>query len=106
MTSRDITTHPVRGRSQRRDARAGIMVPMTDNPQPPAPPPGFVDIHARLRAREILYGTFLNLASPVATEAAARAGFDWVVIDLEHGDGTEADLLANRYGIGATPTAA
>jgi 4-hydroxy-2-oxoheptanedioate aldolase len=82
------------------------MVAMTDQSQPPVPPPGFVDLHARLRAGETLYGTFLNLASPVATETVARAGFDWVIIDLEHGAGTEADLLANLYAMGATPTAA
>jgi 4-hydroxy-2-oxoheptanedioate aldolase len=84
----------------------GMMVVMTDNTQPPVPPPGFIDLDARLAAREVLYGTFLNLASPVATEIVARAGFDWVVIDLEHGAGTEADLLGNLHAMGATPTAA
>ncbi len=29
-----------------------------------------------------------------------------MIIDLEHGAGTEADLLVNLYAIGATPTAA
>jgi 2-keto-3-deoxy-L-rhamnonate aldolase RhmA len=79
---------------------------MTDQTRQPAPPPGFVDLHPRLRAGETLYGTFLNLASPVAAEIAARAGFDWVIIDLEHGAGTEADLLANLHALGATTTAA
>src|SRR4051794_29138318 len=85
------------------------MVGMTDQtqrPTPPTPPPGFIDLHARLAAGETLYGTFLNLASPVATEIVARAGFDWALIDLEHGAGTEADLLANLHAMGATPTAA
>lgn len=41
---------------------------------------------------EILAGTFLNLGSPTAVEIAAEAGFDWLLIDLEHGSGTEADL--------------
>src|SRR6187551_1020720 len=92
--------------AQRPAVPTGIMLTMTDNTSPPAPPPGFVDIRARLKAGETLYGTFLNLASPVATETAARAGFDWVVIDLEHGAGTEADLLPNLYALGATSTAA
>ena len=69
-------------------------------------PPGFVDLHARLEARETLYGTFLNLASPVAAEMIAHAGFDWVLVDLEHGAGTEADLLPSLHAMGATPTAA
>lgn len=40
----------------------------------------------------LLAGTFLNLGSPTAVEIAADTGFDWLLIDLEHGSGTEADL--------------
>ena len=51
-----------------------------------------------------LAGTFLNLGSPAAVEVAAGMGFDWLLIDLEHGNATLADLrtmlLACR---GATP---
>ena len=36
----------------------------------------------------------------------ARAGFDWLIIDLEHGVGTESELLANLHAVGATRTAA
>ena len=78
---------------------------MTDLPTL-APVPAFVDLRSRLRAGETLFGTFLGLASPVATELVARAGFDWLIIDLEHGAGTEADLLANLHAVGGTPTAA
>ena len=42
----------------------------------------------------------------MATEIIGRAGFDWVIIDLEHGAGTESDLLANLHALGATTTAA
>jgi len=35
----------------------------------------------------------------------ARSGFDWLIIDLEHGAGTESDLLANLHAMGATPAA-
>jgi 2-keto-3-deoxy-L-rhamnonate aldolase RhmA len=78
---------------------------MTD-PNSLPPVPGFNDLHDRLRAGETLYGTFAGLGSPVATELAARAGFDWLLIDLEHGVGTESELLANLHAIGATPAAA
>ena len=37
-------------------------------------------------------GTWLSSGSPVIAELAALCGFDWVLIDLEHGNGTEADL--------------
>jgi 2-keto-3-deoxy-L-rhamnonate aldolase RhmA len=80
-------------------------VAMTDTtPLPPVP--GFVDLHTRLRAGETLYGAFAGLGSPVATELLARAGFDWLIIDLEHGVGTEGELLANLHAMGATRTAA
>ena len=48
---------------------------MTDLPTL-APAPAFVDLRSRLRAGESLFGTFTGLASPVATELVARAGFD------------------------------
>ena len=78
---------------------------MTDPTSRP-PAPGIVDLHPRLQAGETLYGTFAGLGSPVATELMARAGFDWLIIDLEHGAGTESELLANLHAMGATSTAA
>jgi 2-keto-3-deoxy-L-rhamnonate aldolase RhmA len=43
---------------------------------------------------EVLAGTFLNLGSSCAVEIAADLGFDWLLIDLEHGSGSFADLRA------------
>ncbi len=37
-------------------------------------------------------GTFLNLGSPASVEVAASIGFDWLLIDLEHGNSSLADL--------------
>ncbi len=82
-----------------------MMVGMTDHTALP-PVPGIIDLRSRLAAGDTLFGTFVNLGSPLATELIARAGFDWLLLDLEHGAGTEADLLANLHAIGATPTAA
>jgi 2-keto-3-deoxy-L-rhamnonate aldolase RhmA len=70
------------------------------------PVPGIVDLHPRLQAGETLFGAFVQLGSPLATEIVARAGFDWLIIDLEHGAGTETDLLSNLHAVSATPTAA
>jgi len=72
---------------------------------PLAPVPGFTDLRRRIHAGETLFGTFLGLASPIAAEICARAGFDWVIVDLEHGSGTESDLLASLFAIGTTSTA-
>ena len=41
---------------------------------------------------ELLAGTFLNLGSACAVEIAAEAGFDWLLIDLEHGNAALGDL--------------
>jgi len=35
-------------------------------------------------------GTWLSIGSPVIAELAALSGFDWVLLDLEHGCGSEA----------------
>jgi 2-keto-3-deoxy-L-rhamnonate aldolase RhmA len=78
---------------------------MTD-PTARPPVPGMVDLHDRLRAGETLYGTFAMIGAPLATELLARAGFDWVIVDLEHGGATESDLLANLHALGATGAAA
>jgi 2-keto-3-deoxy-L-rhamnonate aldolase RhmA len=54
---------------------------------------------ARILAREPLFGTFLFLGSMVSAEICARSGLDWALVDLEHGHGTEADLLPQLAAI-------
>jgi 2-keto-3-deoxy-L-rhamnonate aldolase RhmA len=53
---------------------------------------------ARLAAGETLFGTFLTLGSPLAAESLALAGFDWLLVDLEHGGGDESLLLGQLLG--------
>jgi 4-hydroxy-2-oxoheptanedioate aldolase len=62
------------------------------------------DFRQRVLAREWLVGTFLNLGSPVTVEIAGLAGFDWVLIDHEHGPGGEDTLLHQLQAASATPT--
>lgn len=62
------------------------------------------DFRQRALAREWLCGTFLNLGSPVTVEIAGLAGFDWVLIDHEHGPGGEDTLLHQLHAAAATPT--
>lgn len=47
----------------------------------------------RAAPNAVLTGTWLNSGSVVAAEIAALAGFDWLLIDREHGSGTEGDAL-------------
>jgi 4-hydroxy-2-oxoheptanedioate aldolase len=61
------------------------------------------DFRKRVLAREWLCGTFLNLGSPMTIEIAGLAGFDWILIDHEHGPGGEDTLLHQLHAASATP---
>ncbi|NBV85083.1 MAG: 2-dehydro-3-deoxyglucarate aldolase, partial [Verrucomicrobia bacterium] len=54
---------------------------------------------ARLLAGEWLSGTFINLGSSLTAEIAARAGFDWLMLDYEHGPGSEETLLGQLQAV-------
>jgi 4-hydroxy-2-oxoheptanedioate aldolase len=63
---------------------------------------------SRLIAREPLYGAWSVIPSPLSVRLLAAAGLDYVVIDLQHGEATEADLPAMTTAIrlaGAAPVA-
>lgn len=51
-------------------------------------------------------GCWLDLASPMAAEIVGLAGYDFVVIDHEHGPGTLADGLALLQALSGTPATA
>ena len=58
------------------------------NPSPAAASRFFMDIHAiraRLAQDEPTIGTWLQLPSADVAELMARAGYDWVAVDMEHG---------------------
>jgi 4-hydroxy-2-oxoheptanedioate aldolase len=48
----------------------------------------------RVRDGEVTLGTFLNLGSALVAEVCALSGFDWLLVDLEHGAGGEEALVA------------
>lgn len=65
-----------------------------------------VTLRQRVLQGETLLGTFLMLGSPAVAEVCARGGFDWVVIDLEHGmvgDDHLLPMLMALKGTDATP---
>jgi 2-keto-3-deoxy-L-rhamnonate aldolase RhmA len=51
-------------------------------------------------------GTWLMSASSVVAEALGCAGFDWAVIDMEHGPGEVMDVLHMLQALGGTKTIA
>jgi 4-hydroxy-2-oxoheptanedioate aldolase len=61
---------------------------------------------SKLRAGEATLGAFLSTGYQVNAEIVGQAGFDFVVIDLEHGMGSERDVLGQLYALSATPAAA
>jgi 2-keto-3-deoxy-L-rhamnonate aldolase RhmA len=60
----------------------------------------------RILAGETLFGAWSTLGSPLAAELLGRSGFDWIVVDLEHGAATEAELLAHLTAIESAGAAA
>jgi 4-hydroxy-2-oxoheptanedioate aldolase len=50
-------------------------------------------IRRRLAAGERLYGCWISTASPAVAELLAHAGYDFLVIDQEHGPGTIPDAV-------------
>lgn len=47
----------------------------------------------RLQSGEAVHGCWLNMGSAISSEIVGSAGFDWLLIDLEHGVGTESNLV-------------
>jgi 2-keto-3-deoxy-L-rhamnonate aldolase RhmA len=60
-------------------------------------------LRERVLNKELLFGTFLNLGSSLTAEIAGHAGFDWLLIDLEHGAGNRQQLLYQLQAIESTP---
>ncbi len=49
---------------------------------------------ARLRGGEPSFGLFLTVGSPILAEEVAIAGFDWLVLDAQHGYWSYEALLS------------
>ena len=61
---------------------------------------------AHLRAHQFHLGTWLSIGSPVIAEVAGLCGFDWLLLDLEHGCGGEAALFQNLQALRGSRSAA
>jgi 4-hydroxy-2-oxoheptanedioate aldolase len=57
------------------------------------------NLKRRLQNGETIHGCWLNLGSALTAEIVGLAGFDWVLIDLEHGAGTEREALAQMQSL-------
>jgi 2-keto-3-deoxy-L-rhamnonate aldolase RhmA len=63
-------------------------------------------LKSRLHDGETLYGLFLLSFSPTFAEIAGLAGYDFVVVDMEHGPGGISDALSCLRALAATRTPA
>ncbi|KAG4400942.1 hypothetical protein GLYMA_07G166800v4 [Glycine max] len=91
---------------------------ISPNPNPPIPkstpssssaatsPSSPLNLKSRLRNGETLYGLFLLSFSPTLAEIAGHAGYDFVVVDMEHGPGGIRDALPCLHALAAANTAA
>jgi 2-keto-3-deoxy-L-rhamnonate aldolase RhmA len=59
----------------------------------------------RLQQGQTLHGCWLNTGSSLTAEIVGMAGFDWVLIDLEHGAGNEKDVLHQLQALEHTQAA-
>jgi 2-keto-3-deoxy-L-rhamnonate aldolase RhmA len=62
-------------------------------------------LKARFAAGERAVGCWLNLCSPIAAEIVAQAGYDAVLIDMEHGPGSYHDALRLLQAVAGHPAA-
>jgi 4-hydroxy-2-oxoheptanedioate aldolase len=64
------------------------------------------NIKTRIYNGEALLGCWLNLGSSLTSEIVGMSGFDWVLIDIEHGSGSESQVLQQLQALEHTPAAA
>lgn len=62
------------------------------------------NLKKRIQQGETVNGCWLNLGSSLTAEIVGLSGFDWVLIDLEHGAGSEKDVLSQLQALESTPT--
>ena len=79
---------------------------MTRLPRAPAPQDGAALFRDQLMHGEAVLGCFLSLGSPSTAELMANAGYEWGLIDLEHGAGDERDALVQIQALAAGGTIA
>ncbi len=60
-------------------------------------------IRQRALNGELLAGTFINLGNTLTVEMAGNSGFDWLLLDVEHGAGDQQALVHQIQASSTTP---
>ena len=63
-----------------------------------------LDLKKRWKKGEVTYGAWIGLADPFVAEIMAGAGFDFLLLDAEHGAHTLATLPTTLMGFTGSPT--
>ncbi|MGI9541690.1 MAG: HpcH/HpaI aldolase family protein [Cyclobacteriaceae bacterium] len=53
----------------------------------------------KLENDQTVHGCWLNSGLPLSAEIVGGSGFDWLLIDLEHGAGTESNLISQLQAL-------
>lgn len=61
-----------------------------------------MNLKQKIFTGDTLHGSWINLGSTVAAEIMGNAGFDWVLIDLEHGAGNEGIMYQQLQALEST----
>jgi len=61
-------------------------------------------LKSTLRAGQTQYGIWLNTGAATVAELAGHCGFDWCLVDGEHGPLTLTEITAQVQALAATPT--
>lgn len=56
-------------------------------------------VKAQLNAGRVSHGLWLNMASPLGAEIAGNSGFDWCLIDAEHGPNDLSAIVAQIHAM-------
>jgi 2-keto-3-deoxy-L-rhamnonate aldolase RhmA len=62
-------------------------------------------IRQRALKGDFLAGAWCNLASPISTEIIGTAGYDWILVDQEHGPGDNWTLMHQLQAVSRFPAA-
>lgn len=60
------------------------------------------NLKQRIRSGEVVHGCWINLASTISAEIIGQAGFDWLLLDLEHGAGDIAITYQQLQALSAS----
>jgi len=61
------------------------------------------NLKQKIRSGEAVHGSWANLGSALSAEIVGNAGFDWVLIDLEHGAGNDSIMYQQLQALESTP---